>query len=430
MSVKAKTFAPRSGEYMREFGIGRRRLLQGAAAGMAATATRRARAATPVQLISHRYPALEFWAAKMKTALPGVEVNTQLVPFDKALELSTIALSSKSDTLDIVYASESTFASFAKSGWIRPLDDLWAKYKEEFKLDDHADSVIKAFTYKGHIYVIPADINVMLFFYRADLLKQAGKEPPKTIAEYQAMAKTMNSPMRAGTINCLKPVDATLNEAHWYMNTIGGGWFDEAFKPIFNNERGVQAITALKETSGYAQRGFASAANDECSIALQQDAAAMGLQWATRAGSMDDPEQSRVVGKIDWAAPPQGHGRFSADGYTISAFSKQDPDTLFRIVATATGDANMREASALTVPTRKSILNDPALQKKNRFYPAASAALESALPFPQIPEFYAVGEFIARRVVQAVTGEMSVKPALDAAAMETENFLTGRGYYK
>ncbi len=162
---------------MREFGIGRRRLLQGAVAGMAATAIHGARAATPVQMISHRYPALEFWAAKMKTALPGVEVNTQLVPFDKALELSTIALSSKSDTLDIVYASESTFASFAKSGWIRPLDDLWAKYKEEFKLDDHADSVIKAFTYKGHIYVIPADINVMLFFYRADLLKQAGKEP-------------------------------------------------------------------------------------------------------------------------------------------------------------------------------------------------------------------------------------------------------------
>lgn len=428
--MPGKAIASATGEIMRDFGIGRRRLLQGAATGIVATATRRARAATPVQLISHRYPALEFWAAKMKTAVPGVEVNTQLVPFDKALELSTIALSSKSDTLDIVYASESTFASFAKNGWIRPLDNLWAKYKEEFKLGDHADSVIKAFTYKGHIYVIPADINVMLFFYRGDLLKQAGKQVPQTIAEYQALAKSMNSPMRAGTIDCLKPVDAALNEAHWYMNTIGGGWFDEAFKPIFNNERGVQAITALKETTAYAQRGFASAANDECSIALQQDAAAMGLQWATRAGSMDDPKQSRVVGKIDWAAPPQGHGRFSADGYTISAFSKQDPDTLFRIVATATSDANMREASALTVPTRRSILNDPALQQKNRFYPAASAALETALPFPQIPEFYAVGEFIARRVVQAVTGEMPVKAALDAAAVETENFLTGRGYYK
>jgi ABC-type glycerol-3-phosphate transport system substrate-binding protein len=366
----------------------------------------------------------------MKTALPGVEVNTQLVPFDKALELETIALSSKSDTLDIAYASDATFANFAKNGWIRPLDDLWAKYKAEFKLDDHADSVIKSLTYDGHIYVIPADINVMLFFYRSDVLKAAGHEPPKTIAEYQALAKTLNSPARAGTIDCLKPVDAAMNEAHWYINALGAQWFDTKWKPLFNDERGVAAIAALKETTKFAQRGFTSAANDECSIALQQDAAAMGLQWATRAGSMDDAKQSRVVGKIDWVAPPQGHGRFSSDGYAISAFSKQDPDLLFRIIATATSEANMREGASLTVPTRKSILNDPAMQQKNRYYPAASAALETALPFPPLPEFYAVGEFIARRIVQGITGEMTIKAALDAAATETETFLKGRGYYQ
>jgi ABC-type glycerol-3-phosphate transport system substrate-binding protein len=199
---------------------------------------------------------------------------------------------------------------------------------------------------------------------------------------------------------------------------------------VFNDPAGVQAIAALKDTTKYAQRGFTSAANDECSIALQQDAAAMGLQWATRSGSMDDAKQSRVVGKIDWIAPPQGRGRFSADGYALSAFSKQDPELLFRIVATATNDSAMREASGLTVPTRTSILTDPAMQQKNRYYPAAAAAIQTALPFPQLPEFYAVGEFIARRIVQAVTGEMEIKPALDAAATETETFLKARGYYR
>ena len=54
-----------------------------------------ARAAAPVQMISHRFPALEYIAEKMRTAIPGVEVNTQLMPFDKALELATIAFSSK-----------------------------------------------------------------------------------------------------------------------------------------------------------------------------------------------------------------------------------------------------------------------------------------------------------------------------------------------
>jgi multiple sugar transport system substrate-binding protein len=413
---------------MRDGSIGRRHVLGGLASGIVAGAVTPARAATPVQLISHRYPALEFWAAKMKASVPGVEVNAQLVPFDKALELTTIALSSKADTIDIAYASDATLTSFAKNGWIRPLDDLWAKYKEQYKLGDIADEVMKIATYNGHIYMIPANINLMLFFYRKDLFDKAGKQPPKTLAEYQELAKSFNTPLRAGTISCLRPVDATMNEADWYMHVVGPGWFDDKWRPLFNTDRGIRAIEALKETTRFAQRGFTSAANDECSIALQQDAAAMGLQWATRAGSMDDARQSHVVGKMEWTAPPQGHGRFSSDGYTISAFSKQDPDLLFRVVAGAITESNMREGASLTVPTRKAILEDPAMQQKNRYYPAASDALKTAEPYPQLPEFYAVGEFIARRIVQAVTGEMPVKPAMDAAAAETVKYLKDRGY--
>ncbi len=413
--------------------IGRRRMMQGAAlAGTAAAAGGGAAIAQnrPVQMISHRYPALEHWAAKMKTAIPGQEVNTQLMPFDKALELLTIALSAKADTVDIAYASDATVSTFAKNGWLRPLDDLWARFKAEFKLEDYPQHVLDKFSYQGKLYIIPANLNVMFLFYRKDLFEQAGVKPPTTIPEFQALARRFHSPLRAGTVSCLKPVDAGLNEAHWYLNALGDGWFDKDWRPVFNNARGVTAIEALKETVKYAQRAYTAAANDECSIAFQQDAATMGLQWATRAASMDDARQSRVVGKIDWVAAPGGRARLSGDGYGISAFTKHDPEMLFRIIASATNQANSREGAALSVPPRASILNDPELQQRHRFYPAASKAMETNLPFPQIPEFYAVGEFITRRVIQAVTGEMAVKAALDAAAKETEDFLRGRGYYR
>ena len=62
--------------------------------------------------------------------------------------------------------------------------------------------------------------------------------------------------------------------------------------------------------------------------------------------------------------------------------------------------------------------------------PAASlASLEIGEPFPRLPEFYEVGEFITRRILQAVTDEMSVQEALDAAAAESEDLLRSRGYY-
>ncbi len=144
----------------------------------------RARAAGTIQMISHRYPALEYYAEKMRTAIPGVTVNTQLMPIDKALELATIAMSSKSDTPDIVYASDTSFQTFVKNGWFRPLDDLWAKYRDEFKLDDIPESVRKTYTRDGHIYVMPHTLNTMMFFYRKDLFDAAGKTAPKTFVEY------------------------------------------------------------------------------------------------------------------------------------------------------------------------------------------------------------------------------------------------------
>jgi ABC-type glycerol-3-phosphate transport system substrate-binding protein len=391
---------------------------------------RRARAAGTIQMISHRYPALEYYAEKMRTAIPGVTVNTQLMPIDKALELATIAMSSKSDTFDIIYASDTSFQTFVKNGWFRPLDDLWAKYRDEFKLDDFPEAVRKTYTHDGHLYVMPHTLNTMMFYYRKDLFDAAGKSPPKTFPEYRDLVKSFNSPLRSGNVSCLKPVDAAINEAHWYFNAIGDGWFDEDWKPIFNDTKGVQAIQMMQEITKYAQQGFTAAANDECMIAYQQDTGVMGLQWATRAKAMDDPTKSRVVGKIDWVAPPQGHARNSSDGYAISAFSKQDPDTLFRIIATSASQASMRGAASLLIPPRKSLLDDAELKQANRFYPAALASYETGLAAPSLPEFYAVGEFITRRILQAVTGELPVKQALDTAGNETTEFLKGHGYYK
>ncbi len=66
--------------------------------------------------------------------------------------------------------------------------------------------MVNSYRYEGKLYVLPHTVNVMLFFYGKDLFEAAGKPPPKTIAEYAALAKAFNTPARAGTISCQKPV--------------------------------------------------------------------------------------------------------------------------------------------------------------------------------------------------------------------------------
>ncbi len=153
------------------------------------------------------------------------------------------------------------------------------------------------------------------------------------------------------------------------MNALGDGWFDENWKPIFNNEAGIAAITKLKEMSEYAPRGFTAHANDESTINLQQGLAAMGLQWFTRAASMDDPAKSRVVDQIDWVAPPGGGARLANDGFAISAFSSRNKEEMFKMMAEAASVESMTKGAEFSMPPRRSVLANEELARKYRWYP-------------------------------------------------------------
>lgn len=382
-----------------------------------------ARAAAPVQLISHRYPALEFYAKQMAQAVPGVAVEARLMPFDKALELQRVMLSAHADGVDLLYTTDTTVLEFARNGWLRPLDDLWQRFKNEFALGDFADKVMQAFTVGGHIYVMPHNVTVMLMFLRKDLMDAAGLREPRTVAEYRDLAKALNTPRRAGTVSCLKPVDATLNEAHWYLNALGDGWFGPGWTPSFDSAKGIAAIDMLRQVTASAQPGFTAAGNDECTVALQQDLAAAGLQWSTRAKAMDDPAASKVVGKMTWIAPPQGGARFSTDGYAISAFSKQDPETLFRIIAHSASEASMHAAGALILPPRRRLQTDPDRAKISPSWPAAAEAMNTSALFPALPDFYTLGDGIARHIQAGVTGQAPIAAAMHEAATETAAWL-------
>jgi ABC-type glycerol-3-phosphate transport system substrate-binding protein len=406
-------------------------LIGAAAATAFAPHVKPANAATgPIRVISHRQPALEYYTDQMKKALPDGQVSVELMPIDKEVELASITMSSKSDAIDVAYLNDTTLQKFAASGWLEPLDDLWAKYKGEFKLDDFPKSVIDSISYNGRIYSMPILTNTEMFFYRQDLFKESGTAPPKTMQEYFDAAKKLHQGRVSGTVMTLKPVDGCLNESHWYLNAIGEGWFDKDWKPIFNQPAGVKAITLMKEMTAFAPRGFTSAANDESTINLQQGLAAMGLQWFTRAASMDDEKKSRFVGKINWIAPPGGGQRIANDGYAISKFSSKDKNSIFKMLATAASQQSMQKGAELAMPPRLSVLADPELNKKYRWYAAARSSLEVGKPFPSMPDFLDVGAIVTRYILQAVTNEKEVKVALDMAAKETTELLQSRGYYK
>ena len=115
----------------------------GAAAGV--LGPQRASAATQLRGISHRQPSLEFYAKAISEALPDVSVDMTLIPADKAIEMQTLNLSQGSDAYDIMWVNDTQLKKYAKSGWLEPIDDLWAKYTAEFNLTDYPESVLDSY---------------------------------------------------------------------------------------------------------------------------------------------------------------------------------------------------------------------------------------------------------------------------------------------
>ncbi len=401
------------------------------ATALALPAIRRSHADAPVSLISHRYPGLEYYADKIKTALPGVPVDARLMQAPEAIQLARIALSARSNQMDLIWANNIVLASFAKSGWLEPLDDLWAKHADEFKLQDISPTLVKSCMYDGHIYGMPLTVNTTVYAYRSDLYDEKSLKPATTWAGYIENAKALTAPPRRYGATIAMKSDMVANEMNAVMNTIGDGWFDKDWRPTFNSARGVEAVETYKQLAKYVVPGFTAVHNDEHTVNMSQDIAAQGQQWATRCSTMDNPDKSRVVGKIKWTVMPAG-GRqvVVSDIYTISRYSAKDKDMLFRIIASALREENQRGAAALAVPTRQAVVSDPALAEKFRWYPAVSEALAIGKPMPSLAEFSEASEVIDKRIVQAVVGQMETKAALDAAATEVQAMLSERGYYK
>ena len=396
-----------------------------------ATVGSAARAAdATIAVFGHRYPHNVYYMEKaMVGAVPGVTVEPQLSSFPQFQEKIRIGLSAKSDEIDLMACSGSKVREFAKAGWLEPLDDLWDKYRAEYDLDDMPANVVDNMRYEGKLYAVPFGMNTMFFFYRKDLFEEMGVQPPTTMEEYVELAKMFHTPRRSGTQLAMKMVETGINQLNWHFNAHGPGWLDEGtFKPIFNQPHGVEAVETLMELARYSAPGYLSNGNNEAMVNFQQDLAVMGLQWASRAKAMDNPDKSKVVGNIEFAVPPGGGSRVIVIGYCLPKFSDVDRETRFKVLLEASKADKMRVGASFSIPSRHSVLSDPEIQANNRHYRAAMETIKVARDVPPLPEYSEVAEFLVRRVHQAMTGEMEVKEALDTAAGEVTEHLRKRGY--
>ena len=227
--------------------------------------------------------------------------------------------------------SNGTMVPLLNAGTIRPLDDLVAKYGSQLK----PSQLIKV---NGEIMAIAMMVNNQHLMYREDVLSEFRIAVPTTHAEMVAAAAII---AKYDVVDY--PIGGTY-KAGWnlgeeFINNYlgnGGSFFGEGNAPSINNATGIATLNTMKSLTEYMDPEYLVSDSTYVQQQFQQGKIAMATLWATRAGAMDNAEESQVVGKVIMASAPMGTTRPAStnwwDGIVFATnMTDEQADAAFRV---------------------------------------------------------------------------------------------------
>jgi multiple sugar transport system substrate-binding protein len=371
---------------MAHFGPSRRSLLQGTIAASAFSLTGfparadvqwKKYAGTTIEanlIKGPRGELLQKYAAEF-TELTGIKVESELIPEQQQRQKAVIELTSGKPSFDVVHVSYHVQKrQFDKAGW---LADLTPFMKDpnltapDLNVDDFSPGG-RTFAQndKGELRSLPWSVDYFILYWNKELFAKKGVALPKTMDEMVAAAEKLNDPANGiygFTGRGLRNANMTL-WTNFFLDY--GGEFLDAKGNILTD--GPEAIEATKTYQRLLTKsgppGVAGFNWMESMASLTQGRAAMWIDGVGWAPPIEDPNASRVVGKIGYALVPAGpKGQYSAtygDGIGIAQTStKKEAAYLYcQWAVSKTMGARLLQAGG-GVPFRNSILNDETVRK-------------------------------------------------------------------
>ncbi len=370
-------------------------------------------AAGEVNTLSNSYPVLEVITGAMKECGSGNLVVTSKLTTEHKDETNQAAAASTSP-YDLFQVSNSTFTPLQSSGQLRELDDLIAKYRDKYDIED--SMVISV---GGKAYAIAFQVNAQHLFYRKDLFDKHGIAVPTTYDEVVAAAAKL-----AGETSVDHPLSGTYksgwNLAQEFINmylAFGGDIFEPGTaQPAFNGRAGVQALETMKKLSEYMSPNYLALDSTAVMQQFQQGQVAMANLWASRAEKMDDPSESQVVGKIEFAAAPLARSGGAPattlwwDGWVIPKNLDGDADLAFQVMMEGLGKDIVAANNDASIWLRSNY-------KPTRFASGAAASARAGAPnYPMVPQMSLAHNALGENIGDFLAGTESAQESLDDAA--------------
>ncbi|NNG19657.1 extracellular solute-binding protein [Naumannella sp. ID2617S] len=361
----------------------------------------------------------------------GVTVKHDPIDFAGQVQKTQATLGSEKGSYDIVETYSFVVPTYGSQGKLEPLDDLFNKYKDKYKLGDISPEMIQSTSYDGKMYNLPMQAQVHVMAYRKDILDKHGIQPPTNLTELRAAADKIQ---KSGDMKypVALPWLASADIGTWYGNMMlaqGKTFVDPATKkPNFTSPEAKTALEEMKALLPYMDPQVTTFDQPKVQQQMYNGTAAISVMFSGRMNDLVQQKNSQHYDKIGFAPSPaitaggKSVASLSVDGWSIPKNTAVDKDLLFQVIAASVSEDASKASVPAAFPARKGMATE-----QNSPYAKAANGSMSNVPRPQLyPYVPAVSSAITPIVGKVMSGGLSVDEALaqmqkDAEAVMAKN---------
>lgn len=370
----------------------------------------------------------------------GVKVSFDVLEEGAMVEKNLLECERGGDTYDIWMIAVEGVARMSETGCAGPLDDRVESASSFFDYDDivpaYADLMVNEFE-GDSIWGIPFAGESVFLMYRKDLFEEADMDVPDTWEELRDAAQQFDEQGEVDGVSfrARRGWEFTYQYSV-FLFPFGGKIIDPATgEAAIDSQGAVDSLDYMTSLREFAPVGIEAFSFPEAWQSMQNGDVAMLVEATAAAPELEDPNKSQVAGQVGYAPLPEGPaGDFSGVwgwGLGVNGHSAKQDAAWKAIEWLTSRELHGEYVDAGGIPTRTSILQDPAYQERFPFLEATEQALKQAQALAQeglsvVPkhrQWHLFSEAIGNYGSQAFSGQMSSEDAVSQMGQEMEAIL-------
>ncbi|MBD8477230.1 ABC transporter substrate-binding protein [Microbacterium sp. CFBP 8794] len=386
--------------------------------------------ATTVNVLAYNSSAIDPFTNTMVSSCTKDDVTVKHDPIDFGGQVTktTATLSGDTGTYDIVETYGFVIPGLATEEKLVPLDDLFAKYADQYGLNEISESMRTGMSYDGKLYALPMQAQMFVMAYRADVFDELGLEVPTTFDDVVSAAEAIRASGKMQYPVAL-PWLATADVSTSFqaaMNSLGGDFVDESGEVTLDGPEAKQAIEGMLSLVPYMDPQVATFDQPKVQQQMYNGTAAMSIMFSGRMNDLTLSTNSNLADSFAFAAPPKvtadapyAYNRLSIDGWSIPFNTALDHDMLFVMMASAVSE----DASTASVPAAYPAREGMVTAENSPYGEAANDSIAAAMPPIVSPILADLTNEIRPILVQILSGNVSVDDGLAQMQAAGEAFV-------